>query len=85
MNAQMLLVITNLIPLVAGHVQEALKALLGQAGIDPEKLLEAAGQNNHSALTLIESEINRVGASLPPPASKVEAGNALIAETKKKK
>ena len=85
MDAQTLLIITNLIPLVAGHIQAALKALLGQAGIDPDKLLEAAAQNNHSALTMIEAEINRVGASLPPSQDKVATGNALIADLKKKK
>lgn len=84
MNAQQLLAIANLIPLLAAPIQQAISALLNRGGIDPDKLLEMAGANNQTALTMIESEINRVGANLPPTEKVQAEGKALLSSLKKK-
>lgn len=66
MTAQQLQLITQLMTLLAPVGQQAISALLAQAGIDSSRLLEMAQQNNETALTMIQAEINRVGANVPP-------------------
>lgn len=82
MTAQQLQLITQLMTLLAPVGQQAISALLAQAGIDSSKLLEMAQQNNETALTMIQAEINRVGANVPPatlvPLERLFPNNAVI-------